>query len=232
MVTSETMLLHIENVLNPNELTRLRALLDEAAWADGRITAGTQSAKAKQNRQLPESAPQMAPARTIIGTALSRHALFFSAALPRSIYPQLFNRYGVGEKFGAHVDNAVRLVPDGSRYVRTDISCTLFLNDPEDYDGGELVVQDTFGEHSVKLAAGDMVMYPSSSLHRVTPVTRGERQACFFWIQSMVRDDAQRELLFNMDAAIATMRQQQGDTEPLVALTGTYHNLLRMWSEL
>lgn len=226
------MLIHAENVLNEDELTRLHALLDAAPWADGRITAGMQSAKAKQNRQLPENAPQMSAARELVGTALSRHALFFSATLPRSVYPQLFNRYGIGEKFGSHVDNAVRLIPDGSRYVRTDISATLFLNEPDSYDGGELIVQDTYGEHSVKLPAGDMVLYPSSSLHRVTPVTRGERQACFFWIQSMVRSDAQRELLFNMDAAIVNLRQQQSDTEPLVALTGTYHNLLRMWSDL
>lgn len=226
------MLTHVAQVLNTSELASLRALLDSAAWADGRITAGTQSAKAKQNRQLPESAPQMREARAIVGTALSRHAIFFSAALPRTIYPQLFNRYGSGEHFGAHIDNAVRLMPDGSRYVRTDLSATLFLAEPETYDGGDLIIQDTYGEHSVKLAAGDMVLYPSSSLHRVTPVTRGERQACFFWIQSMVRDDAKRELLFNMDSAIGTLRQQQGDTEPLVALTGTYHNLLRMWSEL
>lgn len=226
------MMIQVEQVLNSTELTQLRAILDSAAWADGRITAGTQSAKVKQNRQLPETAPQLGQARALVGTALSRHAIFFSAALPRVIYPQLFNRYAVGENFGAHVDNAVRLMPDSSRYVRTDLSATLFLNEPEDYDGGELIVQDTYGEHSVKLAAGDMVLYPSSSLHRVTPVTRGERQACFFWIQSMVRDDAKRELLFNMDAAIATLRNEQGDTSPLVALTGTYHNLLRMWSEL
>jgi PKHD-type hydroxylase len=226
------MLIHAEKVLNADELARLRTLLDAAPWADGRITAGTQSAKAKQNRQLPETAPQMAAARAIVGTALSRHAIFFSATLPRSIYPQLFNRYGVSEHFGSHVDNAVRLVPDGSRYVRTDISATLFLCDPDSYAGGELIVQDTYGEHRVKLPAGDMVLYPSSSLHRVTPVTHGERQACFFWVQSMVRDDAKRELLFNMDSAIATLRQQQGDTEPLVALTGTYHNLLRLWSDV
>jgi PKHD-type hydroxylase len=226
------MLIRAQNVLNEEELARLRMLLDAAPWADGRITAGTQSAKAKQNRQLPESAPQMGAAREIVGKALSRHALFFSATLPRAIYPQLFNRYGVGESFGAHVDNAVRLVPDGSRYVRTDISATLFLCEPDSYDGGELIVQDTYGEHSVKLPAGDMVLYPSSSLHRVTPVTRGERQACFFWIQSMVRNDGQRELLFNMDAAIVSLRGQQGDTPPLVALTGSYHNLLRMWSEV
>ncbi|MDB5888068.1 MAG: 2OG-Fe(II) oxygenase [Rhodocyclales bacterium] len=226
------MLVQVENVLNADELTRLRALLDAAQWADGRITAGTQSAKAKQNRQLPESAPQVPAARAIVGTALSRHGLFFSAALPRTIYPQLFNRYGVGENFGAHIDNAVRLAPDGSRYMRTDISATLFLCEPDSYEGGELIVQDTYGEHRVKLPAGDMILYPSTSLHRVTPVTRGERQACFFWIQSMVRDDAKRELLFNMDSAIATLRQQQGDTEPLVTLTGTYHNLLRMWSDV
>ena len=226
------MLIYAEQVLNADELTHLRALLDSASWADGRITAGTQSAKVKQNRQLPESAPQMAAARAIVGTALSRHAIFFSAALPRVVYPQLFNRYSSGENFGAHVDNAVRLMPDGSRYLRTDLSATLFLAELDSYDGGELIIQDTFGDHSVKLAAGDMVLYPSSSLHRVTPVTRGERQACFFWIQSMVRDDAKRDLLFNMDAAIATLRTEQGDTPALISLTGTYHNLLRVWSEL
>lgn len=226
------MLIHATSVLNTEELTRLRTLLASADWADGRITAGSQSAKVKQNRQLPESAGQIGEARAIVRAALARNAVFFSAALPREIYPPLFNAYAGGEHFGNHVDNAVRLLPDGSRHLRTDVSATLFLAEPHEYDGGELVVEDTYGEHRVKLAAGDMVIYPSNSLHRVEPVTRGERLACFMWIQSMVREDAKRALLFDMDIAIANLRQAHGDGEALVTLTSTYHNLLRMWSEL
>lgn len=226
------MLIHATSVLNAAELARLRTLLASADWADGRITAGSQSAKVKQNRQLPESAGQIGEARAIVRAALARNAVFFSAALPREIYPPLFNAYAGGEHFGNHVDNAVRLLPDGSRHLRTDVSATLFLAEPHEYDGGELVVEDTYGEHRVKLAAGDMVIYPSNSLHRVEPVTRGERLACFMWIQSMVREDAKRALLFDMDIAIANLRQAHGDGEALVTLTSTYHNLLRMWSEL
>jgi len=226
------MLIHARNVLSPAELQRIRALLDAADWADGRITAGTQSAQVKRNQQLPETAAQIGEARAIVRAALARNAQFFSAALPREIYPPLFNRYEGGQHFGNHVDNAVRLLPDGSRHLRTDVSATLFLAEPDSYDGGELVIDDTYGEQRVKFAAGDMVVYPSSSLHRVEPVTRGARVACFMWIQSMVREDAQRALLHEMDLAIATLRNEHGDTEALVSLTGNYHNLLRMWAEL
>jgi len=226
------MLIHARNVLSPAELQRIRALLDAADWADGRITAGTQSAQVKRNQQLPETAAQIGEARAIVRAALARNAQFFSAALPREIYPPLFNRYEGGQRFGNHVDNAVRLLPDGSRHLRTDVSATLFLAEPDSYDGGELVIDDTYGEQRVKFAAGDMVVYPSSSLHRVEPVTRGARVACFMWIQSMVREDAQRALLHEMDLAIATLRNEHGDTEALVSLTGNYHNLLRMWAEL
>ena len=226
------MLIHARNVLSPAELQRIRALLDAADWADGRITAGTQSAQVKRNQQLPETAAQIGEARAIVRAALARNAQFFSAALPREIYPPLFNRYEGGQHFGNHVDNAVRLLPDGSRHLRTDVSATLFLAEPDSYDGGELVIDDTYGEQRVKFAAGDMVVYPSSSLHRVEPVTRGARVACFMWIQSMVREDAQRALLHEMDLAIATLRKEHGDTEALVSLTGNYHNLLRMWAEL
>lgn len=227
------MLIEVPHVLDPAELARLRQLLDQADWADGRITAGSQSAQVKRNRQLPESSPAMAEAREIVLAALSRNAMFFSAALPAQIYPPLFNRYAGGEHFGAHVDNAVRRLPGGGgRPVRTDVSATLFLAEPDSYDGGELVVEDTYGEHEVKLAAGSLVLYPSTSLHRVEPVTRGERVACFMWLQSMVREDSRRALLFDMDLAITQLRQQHGETAELVRLTGSYHNLLRMWAEV
>ncbi len=227
------MLIEVPSVLDAEELTRLRQVLDAADWADGRVTAGSQSAQVKRNRQLPESSPAIAEAREIVLAALSRNALFFSAALPAQVYPPLFNRYAGGEHFGAHVDNAVRRLPGGGgRPVRTDVSATLFLADPASYDGGELVIEDTYGEHEVKLAAGSLVLYPSTSLHRVEPVTRGERVACFMWLQSMVRDDSRRALLFDMDLAITQLRQQLGDVGELLKLTGTYHNLLRMWAEV
>lgn len=226
------MLIQAQGVLRPDELQRLRTLLDAADWADGRITAGTQSAQVKHNQQLPENAPQILEARTIVRAALARHPVFFSAALPKEIYPPLFNRYEGGQHFGNHVDNSVRLLPDGSRHMRTDVSATLFLAEPDEYDGGELVIDDTYGEHRVKLAAGDMVVYPSTSLHRVEPVTRGARVACFMWIQSMIREDAKRSLLFDMDVSIATLRQNHGEEEALVGLTSAYHNLLRMWAEV
>ncbi|MFT3734251.1 MAG: Fe2+-dependent dioxygenase [Rhodocyclaceae bacterium] len=225
-------MIRAQNVLNAEELARLRGLLLAADWADGRITAGTQSAQVKQNRQLPESAAEISEARAIVRKALARHAVFFSAALPADLYPPLFNRYAGGEHFGNHIDNSVRLLPDGSRNMRTDISCTLFLSEPDEYEGGELVVEDHFGDKRIKLPAGDMIIYPGTSLHRVEPVTRGERLACFTWVQSMVRDANQRSILFDMDVAIASLRQQQGDTEPVVNLTGAYHNLLRIWTEL
>lgn len=225
------MLLHVPQVLNTEELSQLRTLMTKAEWADGKVTAGTQSAQVKRNMQLPEASASAEAARQIVLRALGRNALFFSAALPNKIYPPLFNQYRVGMDFGAHIDNAVRTHTASGKNVRTDISCTLFLADPESYEGGELVVEDTYGHQQVKLPAGDMVLYPGTSLHHVRPVTRGARIASFFWLQSMVRDDAQRTLLFDMDAAIATLRQQMGDTAAVIRLTGNYHNLIRMWAD-
>jgi PKHD-type hydroxylase len=225
------MLLHIPKVLNEDELKALQALMQKAPWADGKITAGTQSAQVKRNIQLPETCAEAEQARQIVLKALSRNALFFSAALPKKIYPPLFNQYRNGMDFGAHIDNAVRTHAISGTHVRTDVSCTLFLADPHSYEGGELVVEDTYGQQAVKLPAGDMVLYPGTSLHYVRPVTSGARMACFFWTQSMVRDDAQRTLLFDMDAAIATLREQVGDNAAVIRLTGNYHNLIRMWAD-
>ena len=225
------MLLRVPQVLNADELKQMQSLMAAAEWVDGKVTAGTQSAQVKRNIQLPESSPEAEAARQIVLTALSRNALFFSAALPKKIYPPLFNQYRDGMDFGAHIDNAVRTHALTGLHVRTDISCTLFLADPDSYDGGELVVEDTYGQQMVKLPAGDMVLYPGSSLHHVRPVTRGARLASFFWLQSMIRDDAQRTLLFDMDAAIVTLRQQVGDNAAVIRLTGNYHNLIRMWAD-
>lgn len=225
------MLLRVPQVLNADELQQMQSLMAKAEWVDGKVTAGTQSAQVKRNIQLPESSPEAEAARQILLTALSRNALFFSAALPKKIYPPLFNQYRDGMDFGAHIDNAVRTHALTGLHVRTDISCTLFLADPDSYDGGELVVEDTYGQQMVKLPAGDMVLYPGTSLHHVRPVTRGARLASFFWLQSMIRDDAQRTLLFDMDAAIVTLRQQVGDNAAVIRLTGNYHNLIRMWAD-
>ncbi len=225
------MLLRVPQVFNADELKQMQLLMAKAEWVDGKVTAGTQSAQVKRNIQLPETSPNAEAARQIVLAALSRNALFFSAALPKKIYPPLFNQYRDGMDFGAHIDNAVRTHAITGLHVRTDISCTLFLADPESYDGGELVVEDTYGQQMVKLPAGDMVLYPGTSLHHVRPVTRGARLASFFWLQSMVRDDAQRTLLFDMDAAIVTLRQQVGDTSAVIRLTGNYHNLIRMWAD-
>ena len=225
------MLLHVPNVLNADELAQLRQLMSKADWTDGKVTAGTQSAKVKRNIQLPETTADAEAARLIVLKALNRNALFFSAALPKKIYPPLFNQYRDGMDFGAHIDNAVRTHAISGVHVRTDISCTLFIADPESYEGGELVVEDTYGHQIVKLPAGDMVLYPGTSLHHVRPVTKGARLASFFWVQSMIRDDAQRTLLFDMDAAIVTLRQQVGDNAAVIRLTGNYHNLVRMWAD-
>ena len=225
------MLLHVPQVLNAEELAQVQRLMAQADWVDGKVTAGTQSAQVKRNMQLPEASADAEAARQIVLKALSRNALFFSAALPKKIYPPLFNQDRVGMDFGAHVDNAVRTHALSGMHVRTDISCTLFLADPASYDGGELVIEDTYGHQMVKLPAGDMVLYPGTSLHHVRPVTDGVRLASFFWLQSMIRDDAQRTLLFDMDAAIATMREQVGDNAAVIGLTGNYHNLIRMWAD-
>lgn len=229
------MLLRIPEVLTPEQVADARDRLAAAEWEDGRRTAGRQSALAKRNEQLPQDAPAAIAVGGMIVAALQRNALFMSAALPKSIYPPLFNRYAAdaGHSFGNHVDNAVRSLPDGSARLRTDLSATLFLAAPDSYDGGELTIEDTYGTHGVKLAAGDMILYPATSLHRVEPVTRGTRLASFFWIQSLVRDDGQRTLLFDMDMAVRRLAQRVGDDdESVVALTGTYHNLLRRWAEL
>jgi PKHD-type hydroxylase len=226
------MLITIDNVLTPEELAMARSLLAQSTWASGLVTAGVQAAQAKQNQQLPEDAAQLPALRRLALGALNRNALFFSAALPLKILPPFFNRYvGSENRYGYHTDNAMRMMPDGSGYVRADVSATLFLNAPEDYDGGELVIEDTFGTHGVKLKAGSLVVYPSSSIHQVTPVTRGERVACFMFLQSMVRDPGQRRLLFDMDMALMDLRAQAGETGPAVRLTGIYHNLLRRWAE-
>jgi len=226
-------LIQIPEVLSSDELAQCRALLAGADWADGRLTAGTQSAKVKQNLQLPELGAASLAARKIVLAALNRNALFLSSALPKRIFPPLFNRYeGDYNTFGNHIDNAVRTCADSGVRVRTDLSATLFLCDPDSYEGGELVIEDTYGEHAVKLAAGDMVLYPGSSLHRVEPVTRGARLASFFWIESMVRETERRRLLFEMDMAILELRETQGDIPSAVNLTGCYHNLLRMWADM
>ena len=225
------MLLTIDNVLTEEELAAASSLLAESAWVSGLVTAGTQAAKVKNNQQLSENAPQMATLRRLVLGALNRNALFFTATLPKKIMPPFFNRYsGATNHYGFHVDNAMRILPEGG-YVRADVSATLFLSDPQTYDGGELVINDTFSQQSVKLQAGSMVIYPSSSVHQVTPVTRGERIACFMFIQSMVRDPDQRRLLYEMDMALLQLRQNIGETEAVVSLTGTYHNLLRQWAE-
>jgi PKHD-type hydroxylase len=226
------MLLRVPEVLSPAELARCRAIVEGADWADGRITAGTQSEQVKNNRQLPEDAQASHAARAIVLDALGRSALFITGALPKKTYPPLFNRYdGASNAFGNHIDNSVRTSPVTGAWVRTDLSATLFLSGPAEYDGGELVIEDTYGSQSVKLAAGDLILYPASSVHRVEPVSRGCRLAAFFWIESMVRDDARRRLLFDLDMSILSLREAGGDTAPVVKLTGCYHNLLRMWAD-
>jgi len=225
------MLLQIPQVLRPEQVAAIRSRIDAEQWIDGNATSGHQSARELINEQLAENSEAARACGAEIAAALDRNPLFFSAALPKHVFPPLFNRYGVGMTFGKHVDAAMRVHgPSGAR-IRTDLSATLFLTSPEDYDGGELQVEDTFGVHSVKLAAGDMVLYPASSLHRVTPVTRGARVSSFFWIQSLVRDDAQRALLFDIDMAIIRLNQDRPGDAAVVSLTGSYHNLLRMWAE-
>ncbi len=227
------MLITIDHVLTPDELARARELLNQSTWHSGAITAGAQAAQAKNNQQLAEEAPHLPALRQLVLGALNRSPLFFTAALPLKVLPPFFNRYG-GEAntYGFHTDCAMRLSPQrGEGYVRADVSATLFLSDPDEYDGGELTIEDTFGTHGVKLKAGSLVLYPSSSIHAVTPVTRGQRQACFMFIQSMVRDAGRRRLLYDMDMALLQLRQQVGEIDPVVRLTGTYHNLLRQWAD-
>jgi PKHD-type hydroxylase len=226
------MLLHVPGVLTPDQAAAFRSRVDAVSWIDGNATSGHQSEKAKYNEQLPEDSPVAREIGEAIVQALGRSQLFFSAALPKQVFPPLFNRYAPGMTFGNHVDSAIRTHAPTRQRIRTDISATLFLTRPEDYDGGELLVDDTYGTHRVKLPAGDMVLYPATSLHRVEPVTRGARVSSFFWIQSMVRDDGQRTLLFDMDMAIMRLTQKHPDAPELVSLVGVYHNLLRMWSEI
>jgi PKHD-type hydroxylase len=230
------MLVHIPNLLSGEQVAHLRGVLTGTDWVDGKATAGAQSAAAKNNLQVPEDAPAARALGEIVLGALGQSETFMSAALALRVFPPLFNRYDPGMGFGTHIDNAIRFVKPSLASgapirVRTDLSATLFLSDPADYDGGELVVEDTFGSHAVKLPAGDLVLYSATSRHRVTSVTRGSRWASFFWIQSMVRDDAARGMLFELDTAIQGLRRQIGDVEQVISLTGVYHNLVRRWAQ-
>ena len=225
------MLIHLEGVLSGEQVADFRRRLGSEDWVDGRATAGEQSARAKRNLQVPEDAPAARDLGATILATLGRNPQFVSAALPLRVFPPLFNRYDAGMAFDTHVDNTIRFA--GPVRFRTDLSATLFLTDPGDYDGGELIVEDTYGEHAVKLPAGDMILYPASSLHRVAPIIRGSRWASFFWVQSMIRADAQRSLLYDLDNAIQALSLQVGQGEAsVVSLTGTYNNLLRMWAEV
>ena len=228
------MLLSIPDVLTAEQVAHCRQRLQQAGWADGRITAGHQSAKAKDNLQLPEDSEVARELGALVRDAAQANSTFFSAALPRRIYSPLFNYYRDGQSFGFHVDNAVRYdrSAGGSHPVRTDLSATLFLSDPHEYDGGELVIEDTYGVQQVKLPAGHMVLYPGTSLHRVNPVTRGARLASFFWIQSMLREDSQRRLMFELDVSIRRLTRDLPEHPSLVQLTGIYHNLLRRWADV
>jgi PKHD-type hydroxylase len=223
----------IPNVLDASQLISLRERLDRAgdAWVDGRVTAGYQGAPVKFNQQIDERSEVALACQRIIVPALERNPTFISAVLPNTIYPLMFNRYSEGMVFGAHVDGSVRINPYDGRKLRTDVSATLFLTNPADYDGGELQIEDTYGRHSIKLAAGDMVVYPATSLHQVTPITRGVRTSCFFWVQSLIRDDSQRTLLYEMDGAIQRLNQTNADEIARRTLIGCYHNLVREWSE-
>ncbi len=227
------MLIHIPGLLTKDEVARCRAVLESSPWVDGKSTAGEQAASAKFNLQIPEGSPAAREAGDIILRALGRAAAFTSAALPLRVLPPMFNRYDAGMKFEAHVDGAIRAVPGAGIRMRADVSSTLFLTEPGEYDGGELVVQDTYGAHSAKLPAGDIIVYPATSLHHVSPITRGSRWSSFFWTQSMVRDDSMRTQLYELDMAIIQVRQKLTDNDPAsVVLASHYHNLLRRWAEL
>src|ERR1700740_704366 len=225
------MLITIPDVLNAAEVAQARAILDAAEWVDGKVTAGYQAQTVKENLQLPEGHPAAAKVGEMVLAALARSPLFMSAALPLRVFPPMFNRYTGGGHFGTHVDTAIRAMASTGQRIRTDVSATLFLSGPEEYDDGELIVEDTYGIHSVKLPAGHMVLYPASSLHHVKPVTRGARVASFFWIQSMIREDSARTLLFDLDTAIQQVNQTNSEPSVGVRLTGVYHNLLRLWAE-
>lgn len=224
------MLLHIPDILSQQQLRQARAALDAADWVDGRETVGAQGAQVKRNRQLPDASPLRRQLGETVLAALAKNPLYHAAVLPLRTLPPRFNRYEGGGEYGMHVDGSVMSLPNGEQ-LRSDISCTLFLSEPDEYDGGELIVSDTYGEHEVKLPAGDAIIYPSSSLHRVQPVTRGARVAAFFWVQSLVRDDGLRRLLFELDASIQRLAATGADRDAVLQLTGTYHNLLRRWAE-
>ncbi len=227
------MIHHIPNVLTPAQVQYFRQAMLQVEWVNGKVTAGTLSATVKHNQQLPEDHPLTHELSTIILEAVGQHPLFLSAAIPLDIIPPLFNRYEKSESFGMHVDNAIRRIRGSNERLRTDLSCTLFLSEPEEYVGGELVIEDTYGFHEVKLPAGDLLLYPATSLHEVTAITEGCRIASFFWVQSMVRDDAERHLLFNLDQSIQNLRLQLGDAHlEVIKLTNMYHNLIRKWAEL
>jgi PKHD-type hydroxylase len=226
------MLLPIPDVLTREQVAQAREVLEQAEWVDGRVTAGHQSARAKDNLQLPEDSPAARQLGELVLAALQQNPLFVAAALPLRVFPPLFNRYQGGQSFGTHVDNAIRQVPGTPHRLRTDLSATLFFSGPDEYEGGELSVEDTYGLHNVKLPAGHLVLYPASSLHHVRPVTRGTRLASFFWIQSLVRDDGERTLLFDLDSAIQGLARDLPDHPAGVQLTGVYHNLLRRWADL
>ena len=227
------MLVHVPNLLSGEQVAHIRGVLSGTDWVDGKVTAGAQSAGTKHNLQVPENAPAARALGDMILTALGQNERFTSSALALRVFPPLFNRYDQGMNFGAHIDNSIRFVKGASSpiRVRTDLSATLFLTDPEDYDGGELVIEDTFGNHKVKLPAGDLVVYSATSRHHITPVTRGSRWSSFFWIQSMIRDESARAMLFELDNAIQGLRKQVGDSEEVVSLTGLYHNLVRRWAD-
>ncbi len=225
------MLVKIPEVLSKEQVREAKQILLDADWTDGNVTAGYQSAKAKNNLQLPEGSEAAGKLGDLILHALSRNNVFMSAALPLKIFPPLFNCYQGGGNFGVHVDNAIRQVPGTPVKVRTDVSITLFFSEPDEYEGGELIIEDTYGPQKVKLPAGDMVLYPSTSLHRVTPVTKGRRLASFFWLQSMIGSDEKRALLFDMDMAIQSLRNKLDDSPEIVQLTGVYHNMIRQWAQ-
>lgn len=226
------MLIQIPNLLMSEQVAGCRKLLDESTWIDGKVTAGPQSGRAKDNMQLAEDNPAAVRMGDMIIAALEQNPLFVAAALPGKVFPPLFNRYSGGQNFGTHVDNAIRQVTGTEHRIRTDLSATLFFSEPAEYEGGELVIEDNYGVQRVKLAAGSLILYPASSLHHVTPVTKGTRLASFFWIQSMIRDDGQRTLLFDLDTSIQRLATESPDHPSVVQLTGVYHNLLRRWADV
>ncbi len=226
------MLLQIPDVLTTEQVLKCRQQIEKAEWIDGKVTAGHQSARAKNNLQLPENHPLALQMGKMILESLERNLLFMSAALPLKVFPPLFNRYEGGHSFGNHVDNAIRQIKGTTHRIRTDLSATLFLTNPKDYEGGELVIEDTYGVHNIKLPAGHLILYPATSLHNVRPVTKGARISSFFWVQSMVRDDGKRTILFDMDLAIQGLNESAPEHPSVIQLTGVYHNLLRRWAEV